>query len=939
MMGRVLWAVVSSILGVVMVGASLLMFGAITDSSVASASSSPTAPLSINAVANFQGCWSTSKTPTDVLVLMDTTASLQSTDPMALRVVGLEAALRAMALANAANPNVVFRVRIVGFSENLEYFKGAGLSAWDPVTDRTLRSLDASAQEFRSQKNGAFTNFGNALAGSEGILGPQQVSCKALLWFTDGANDESNNGQSIPMLPIERQNTSQICEPGGIEDDFVNDGIYSFAIGLTNETGSEGQRELQTIVQGSSPAGPDPVFAGLCGQNGVADSASGSTGHFFNSPTAQQLIFNMQEVFSPNNGGGVGPGPGGECLAHSACPAANLSTFWVGPGVKDFFIDTEDLGSVSRGGPSGTPQIVLTDEGTGSAIRIVRSVDGPTCYGHRGTVVRCKLAGLVLEPSSITNGELAVTGVVSSGLPASGILVKLAILTPATGGSTQYLFYETPSVQMLLVPESGSGSQTCPSEPAGSLTAYMGCVTRFRVELVDSSSGTIFGEGSLSDVTAGIPGVTVPVTVTTPASGTPLLEFTMPSSASPGPQSLRIHAVLHLGPKGFWPLTLGDTSYFTLRTQPGYPTVVIPSKEIVLSPGQSRRVMVTVLPGLGGGTSGGCVRIERLDVSNLAGLRASESVASRWSDSCVPLTKGRAVHFAVVTKLVGSANGGPFVVNLVVQLGSASTSGQRIAPTFHLRLRAFLPLNVGRSIVLLILLLGGGMLLLLGVALAVNYLTGRFAPLNVMMLRTYDVGFGDDSSGFGEPDALDTPKTFEELTSKYDIEHDKERSKRAFSAAGLQFQATMGSSILDRLRGLFNGATGTVREDGDAPLIVGSGRASTKLHGGASPIPLSLDGTWIFRPTTVSNFDRQTDDFLDAAKAGRRTVTGRLTFVVREGAGPSSFRALRQAAFWHLSNDIDQFGGSEAASLVDRSAGTGPEPPPPGDTSPLFDGL
>lgn len=937
-MGSSLRVVATRILSVFVVGSSLLMFSLGANSNALSASSTATGTPSVNAVTNFQGCWSTSKTPTDVLVLMDTTASLQSTDPMALRVVGLEAALRAMALANAANPNVVFRVRIVGFSKNLEYFSGAGLSTWDPVTTRTLGSLDTAAQTFRSQNTGDFTNFANALAGSEALLGPQGASCKALLWFTDGANDESNNGQTIPVGLIEHQNTALICKRGGIEDEIVNDGIYSFAVGLTNQTGSEGQRELQTIVQGTSPAGPDPVFTGPCGQNGVADSASGSTGHFFNSPTAQQLIFNMQEVFSPNSGAGVGPSSAGKCLAHSACPAANLSTFWVGPGVKDFFIDSDALGSVSRGGALGTPQIVLTDQSAGKTIRVVRSAIGPSCYGPHGRVTTCDLAGIQLEPSSITNGELAVTGVVPAGIPTSGITVKLTILAPANGGTTQYLFYETPSVQMSLVPQLGVGSQTCPSHHGGALVGYMDCVTTMRIELVSSSSGKRFREGYLSDIAANIAGTTIPVTVITPSRGAPELQFTMPSSASPGPQSLQIHAVLHLGPKGFWLQTLGNTSYFTLRTQPGYPTVEIPTKEFVVSRGQTKRVMVTVLPGVGAGTYGGCIGITRVTVSNLAGLRTNESVARKWLDSCVPLSAHRADHFVVVTKLVGSANGGPFAVNIVTQLGSASTRGQRITPTYRLRLRAILPLNVGRSIILLTLLLGGGILLLLGVALAVNVLTGRFAPLNVMMLRTYEVSFGDDSSGFGEPNDIDTLKNFAELTSKFDIEHERERSKRSFSAGGLQFRASMGSSIRERLRGLFNGSQGYVSADSDAPLIVGSGHASTKLRDGESPIPLSLDGTWIFRPTAVRGFDRRTDDFVDTADAERRTVVGALTFVLREGAGPSNFRALRQSAFAHLSSSFDQFGGAGAASLITRS--TAPtEPSSPSDTNPLLDDL
>jgi hypothetical protein len=149
----------------------------------------------------------------------------------------------------------------------------------------------------------------------------------------------------------------------------------------------------------------------------------------------------------------------------------------------------------------------------------------------------------------------------------------------------------------------------------------------------------------------------------------------------------------------------------------------------------------------------------------------------------------------------------------------------------------------------------------------------------------------------------------------------------------------MGSTVHDRLRGLFNGATGTVRADDGSQLIVGSSHTSTKLHAGVCPISLSLDGTWIFRPTWVSNFESKTDDFLDKTEGGRRMVKGKLTFVVREGAGPSNFRALRQAAFWHLSNEIDQFSGAVAASLVDRLVAPGEEPPFDSDVNPLFDGL
>jgi hypothetical protein len=835
-----------------------------------------------------------------------------------------------MALANAANPKVEFKVRIVGFSQGLEFFNGPGLSRWTPVTEQTLSSLDTSADKFRTQNNGDYTNFANALAGSEALLGPQSTSCKALLWFTDGANDESNNGQVVPTQPIERQNTQQICQAGGIADAIVNDDIYSFAVGLTNQTGSAGQRELQTIVEGQSTAGPDPDYSGRCGQNGVSDSVSTQTGKFFNSPTAQQLIINMQEMFSPTNASGVGPGPGGVCLANERCPAADLSTFWVGPGVKDFFIDTDALGL--RGTPTSgeTPQLVLTDVATGQSIRFARSTKGTVCYTPQPHASRCSVGGVSVVASSITGGELAVTGDVPSDLPASGVTLRLTILTPTGSSSTQYLFYETPSVQMNVTTASNATSQSCPADDSTSLLTYIECPTNFSVDLVTSSNGEIFHLGSLSNLSATIPGTSVPTIITTQGDGAPLIGFTMPTGSSPGRQSIQLRAVLHLGPKGFWPLTLGDTSVFDLRTQPGYPTVVLPSHESTLSPGQSKLTVVTVKPG-SGGANGGCFEIKGITESNLAGLRASANVPNKWKESCVPLPKDRAIHFAMITKLDGATTGGPFDVNLSVVLGSASTSGSRINLSYHARLRAFLPLNVGRSILLLLLLLAGGVLLLLSVALGVNLLTGRFAPLNVIMLHGFDVVFNGDGSDFVEPDDQTKVKVFGELTSRYDIEEDKERTKRTFSADGLTFRAVLGSSFGAKIRGLINGATGTVRYDSNAPLIVGTSKGATSLHAGPQAIALSLDGTWIFRPTAVTRLED--NDFTDSPQSSVRSVGGHLTFIIREGADSRDFRQLRQSAFRELSNGIDQYAQSETMSRPNGSVrGQTATPKPSGES-------
>jgi len=922
----------------VILATTLTLTSAFVETGIAAASSTGSVSSASGAVTNFQGCWSTSQKPTDVLVLMDTTASLQATDPMALRVVGLKAALRSMALANAANPDVNFRVRMVGFSQNLEFFKGSGFSTWVSVTQRSLPALYASAEHFADQKNGDFTNFANALAGSEALLGPQSATCKALLWFTDGASDESNNGQRIPAQPVEFQNTARICESGGVADSLVSDGIYSFAVGLTNQTGRAGQEELQTIVEGHSPVGPDPVHAGACGQNGPNDSVSTATGHFFNSPAASQLVFNMQQVFTPINEGGVGPSSGGLCPTQGACPAATQSKFWVGPGIKDFFIDSEAIGAGVTGALTKTPELVISNVATHQDVRITRGPNGTECYDPSPTPGNCSFDGILIEPTSIANGELAVAGIVPNGIPVKGLVLKYAILSSPGAGSIQYLFYETPSVEMQITPTPAQATQGCPVNRGVDLHAYIDCPTQFSLGLVNSSSGTKFTQGSLSNIVSTFDQSKVPITVTTPKSGEAILGFTWPSTSSPGPQSIQLHAVLHLGPNGSWPFSLGDRTVFTLRTPPGYPSVRIGSSETTLEPGQSKSTKVIVTPGSGGSSTGGCLKILHIAASDLAGLRVKSSAPRKWTSACVPLEKGRSVTFAVTTKLQSGTNGGPFTVNLEVQLGSATATNQLVTPSFQIPFRAYVPLNVGRSLLLLFLLLLSGLLFLLGIAVLVNLLTGRFAPLNVIMYRTDDVAIGDASLGFGEPNNPNVAKVFEELTSANDIESDDTGTKRHFTIDGLEFRATLGGTTLDRLKGLVNGATATVRDEGGSPLIVGGRTSSGAFKDGPSSVSLTLDGTWIFRPTAIEGFDDGMNDPLTRGGSNLRTVRGKLTFLVREGAGPEDFEALRQGAEALLSNGLDQFGsakgltgmsGAESSASPDSAVGEGP----------LFEGL
>lgn len=106
--------------------------------SSANAANSPTS----QAVSGFQGCTLAATKPVDVLIIMDQTQSLRTTDPGNLRIVGLKAALRSMASEHDTNANVTYRVKMVGFGRSvIAYNSGAGLGSWSSVTSDTLSSL------------------------------------------------------------------------------------------------------------------------------------------------------------------------------------------------------------------------------------------------------------------------------------------------------------------------------------------------------------------------------------------------------------------------------------------------------------------------------------------------------------------------------------------------------------------------------------------------------------------------------------------------------------------------------------------------------------------------------------------------------------------------------------------------------------------------------
>ena len=210
----------------------------------------------------------------DLLLVLDTSASLKSTDPEARRV-DAAAYLVDQLSAYAATSGADLDVAVAGFSTSFE-----ALTPWRPVAEQA-DSVVRELERYRNRDDGFETDYWSAVDGARRALAkrdPAGDRCQAWVWFSDGRYelDSRDNdaeaeryGTTKPYAPqlsladgdvarIERAGVSDLCRRGGLADQLRIEDVTTVAVGLGGEGDDYG------LVRGI--AAGDRVGGSACGQ-------------------------------------------------------------------------------------------------------------------------------------------------------------------------------------------------------------------------------------------------------------------------------------------------------------------------------------------------------------------------------------------------------------------------------------------------------------------------------------------------------------------------------------------------------------------------------------------------------------------------------------------------------------------------------------------------
>jgi len=236
-----------------------------------------TVPAVATAADNFRACVAGGG-PTDILLLVDESSSLQATDPENARVTSADyliTQLAQFATRAEAELNVGLAVFAQGYSQ---------LQPWQRLNNSTLPQVKTGIESLRDHVQGMETDYWSALDGGRAELAaraaarPATPSCQAIIWFTDGAlnytvrgsdADKAAYGAAKPFAPqleltsdaaVEEARQlamSSICRDGGLADQLRSSGVTVFGIGLSAANADPPDYSfLESVTTGKSSTDP-----------------------------------------------------------------------------------------------------------------------------------------------------------------------------------------------------------------------------------------------------------------------------------------------------------------------------------------------------------------------------------------------------------------------------------------------------------------------------------------------------------------------------------------------------------------------------------------------------------------------------------------------------------------------------------------------------------
>lgn len=252
-----------------------------------------------------------------VLMLIDESGSLETTDPAAERVVAARAALGTLAAlgeTELAGERPTVELRLAAFASEF-----TPLTDWIALDAVSRDELDDRLGDFADRTDGLDTDLATALLGAADALTAQAArlaeagveSCQALMVFTDGRLDVEPRATPetkpyAPDLPldvagndvlVEQRAFTALCQPGGTVDRLRTGGVTVLTLALTSAVAPEDEYFLQALTTGT---------AGLIGCGSVP---GGSSGQFLPVADLTGLLTTFDSVAATISGGTVDEAP------------------------------------------------------------------------------------------------------------------------------------------------------------------------------------------------------------------------------------------------------------------------------------------------------------------------------------------------------------------------------------------------------------------------------------------------------------------------------------------------------------------------------------------------------------------------------------------------------------------------------------------------------
>lgn len=248
----------------------------------------------------FGGCLAAQRSG-QILLMIDESGSLQSTDPQDNRVTAAKYLARKLSQFSA-DSGVSLDIAVAGFSDDYHPVLG-----WTKLDAGSLPTVEAGIDGFKNRDTGLDTDYWLALDGARAALGSvakhtEGRSCQALAWFTDGKLDFSQRDATKPYAPDSNLNSQagidatikaaqeSICRDGGLADQLRSSDIVTLAIGLAPKPEQNSDFDLLKAIATGEPNGAVTSCGAI---------RSPTPGDFYLAQNIDELLFAFDKFTTP----------------------------------------------------------------------------------------------------------------------------------------------------------------------------------------------------------------------------------------------------------------------------------------------------------------------------------------------------------------------------------------------------------------------------------------------------------------------------------------------------------------------------------------------------------------------------------------------------------------------------------------------------------------